>query len=107
MNASMISRRRRRAALALGCAFAVTGGTAHAAVGGFQGDDGDQTATCLEVRDWACLSAAEVLAAPDASGSADDVFAGGKELAPDQWTFKTGSVAAKADLQEVWTNVTG
>jgi hypothetical protein len=111
MDGSMTGLRLRRAALALGCALAVTGGTAHAAtptVGGFQGGDGDQAATCAaDARDWQCLTGSDILGAVDATGSSDDIFSSGKEETPAAWSFGTGSVPAKTDFQAVWTNVAG
>jgi hypothetical protein len=109
MQGSIMGRRVRRATLALGCALAFTGGSAHAAtVGGFEGGDGDQVATCADgARDWQCLTGAELLTAPDASLSGDDVFAAGKEEQPSSWVLGSGSVPDKTDFQAVWTNVTG
>lgn len=81
---------------------ALFGGAAPAlaAVGGFEGGDGNQT--CETVADWACPTGS-VLRADDTPAPNDDVFAAGsKELEPKGWSFQTNGTSDKTDLQSIW-----
>jgi hypothetical protein len=73
-----------------------------AAVNGFEGGDGDQV--CGAGLDWACLPASVAVAsATDPTGGGDDVFSGGKETDPGDWTFATGGTGDKTDIGAVWS----
>src|SRR4051812_12652706 len=82
--------------------------SASAAVGGFEGGDGNQdpATTCATALDWACLTAEQYGAAADTAGPNDLMFASSKRLdQPDNWAFTTGTVSpGKADIQGIWVS---
>ncbi len=83
---------------------------ASAAIGGFEGGDGDQTAkSCATAADWECVPAAELLTAHDGTGAGDETFVdGSKEQDPRTWALSASrDVPSKADVLAVWTRVAG
>lgn len=83
---------------------ALFGGAAPAlaAIGNFDGGDGNQACVTGGPLDWAC-SSGPVLRADDSVGNTDDVFGGGsKEDEPGTWTYATGSEQDKSNLATVW-----
>lgn len=85
---------------------ATAAGAAQASVGGFDGGDGDQAATCPTALDWACLATPAGLyeAVPDSTAPLDDLFVSSSKLdEPDQWAFQSGSASSpKSDVEAVW-----
>ena len=99
---SHIATWRARCALTLTCLLLpALASPAHAAINGFEGGDGNQTAACVDgfATDWACLSTGDMLFAGDGSGPTDNGFApSSKHSEPGDWAFLTGKQPEKADL---------
>lgn len=77
---------------------------AQAAVGGFEGGDGDQLGACSTKADWQCLAPSEYASAIDGTGSDDDGFFSSKSNDPDGWRIGSGaSFSSKTDIQAAWS----